>query len=177
MHPGHGPGLTARRLGERGGQETVTLSEAQMPNHAHSAHVTPQPGDQDTPSPSEYLAGGPTPATTLYGNGSATLDGTLAASALANTGGSQPHDNLQPFLTMNFIIALVGLYPSRNGGAAYGEAPQEVVPKPARKATPKAPRKTARKATARKPVRKATARKPARKATARKPARKAGRRR
>ena len=113
MHPGRGPGLTARRLGQSGGVETVTLSEAQMPSHTHPANVTLQPGNQDDPSPNEYLAAGPTPATTLYGDGSATLNATLDASALPDAGGSQSHNNMQPFLTMSFIIALVGVYPSR----------------------------------------------------------------
>ena len=85
-----------------------------MPSHTHSAHVTLQSGNQDDPSPNVYLAGGPTPATTLYGDGNATLNGTLDGSALPNAGGSQAHNNLQPFLTLNFIIALQGIFPSRS---------------------------------------------------------------
>lgn len=113
MHPGRGPGLSSYRVGQRGGVESVTLSEAQMPSHNHTAHVTAQSGNQDDPSPSQYLAGGPTAATSIYGPAGSTLDGALTASGMPVAGGSQAHNNLQPFLAMNFIIALVGLYPSR----------------------------------------------------------------
>jgi microcystin-dependent protein len=112
MHAGRGPGLTSRRLGEKGGVEALNLSEAQMPNHDHRAQATAQPANQDDPSPNVYLAGGPTAATNIYGPPSSTLNGTLAG--LPTAGGGQPHTNLQPFLTMSFIIALVGLYPSRS---------------------------------------------------------------
>ena len=189
MHPGHGPGLSVRRLGERGGDETAALSEAQMPNHTHSANVTPQSGDQGDPSPGAYLAGGSTPATTVYGDGSATLDGALAPGALPLAGGGQPHNNLQPFLTMNFIIALVGLFPSRGGAQETGTSELDAAKleddqdtgqvevndqaAEAVAAAPKTPRKPGRKVTVKKPARRATVKKPARKATVKRPARKA----
>ncbi len=109
MHPGQGPGLTARRLGEKGGVETVALSEAQMPNHLHTLRATVSRGSASQPQgnafnrstgDTAYLA-----PTNLTG---------MSTTMAANTGGGQPHNNLQPFLTLNFIIALVGLYPSRN---------------------------------------------------------------
>lgn len=109
MHPGRGPGLTSRRLGEQGGVETVTLSEAQIPSHQHAANATTDSANQRSP-------GGHTPAvgggrgTTFY----AAPENPGAFSGLQNTGGSQAHNNLQPYLVMNFIIALVGLYPSRS---------------------------------------------------------------
>ena len=112
MHPGRGPGLTSRRLGQKGGTETVTLSEAQMPSHTHTPKVTLQPANEDDPSPNHYLGGGATAATMIYGPATSTLDGKTYP--LPNVGGSQPHNNLQPFIAMNFIIALVGLYPSRS---------------------------------------------------------------
>ena len=111
MHPGNGPGLTPRRLGERGGQETVPLSSGQLPAHNHTANVTLTPGNQDDPQADAYLAGGATAATHLYAPAGTALNGKMAP--LPSFGGSQPHNNLQPFLTMNFIIALVGVYPSR----------------------------------------------------------------
>jgi microcystin-dependent protein len=114
MHEGRGPGLSDRRLGQRGGTETETLATTQMPAHNHPAQVTLASGNEDDPSPNTYLAGGPTPATLIYGDNNATLNGTLAGSALPNAGGSQAHTNMQPYLTLNFIIALVGIYPSRN---------------------------------------------------------------
>lgn len=107
MHPGRGPGLTTRRLGESGGVETVTLSEAQMASHDHAAQASEEDGRFLTPE-NMYLGAG----STIYATG--TSNATLADQTLLDTGGSQPHDNLQPFLTINFIIALIGLYPSRS---------------------------------------------------------------
>ena len=109
MHPGRGPGLTARRLGESGGQDTVTLAESQMPAHTHMARVTAGPGNRPGPGDSTLArAIGATP----YGPADGLV--ALAGSTLTSAGNSQPHDNLQPFLAMSFIIALVGLYPSRD---------------------------------------------------------------
>ena len=114
MHPGRGPGLTDRRLGERGGVENVTLNEAQMPNHNHTASTTLTPGNEDDPQADAMLAGGQTAATHLYAPASTAFSGKLAAQAMPAVGGSQPHNNMQPFLTLNYIIALQGLYPSRS---------------------------------------------------------------
>jgi microcystin-dependent protein len=107
MHPGRGPGLTAKRLGERGGVETVTVTEAQMPSHTHQLTGSREQGDNLNPG-NNYLGRG----TAMYAASSSL--GAMAEQALPNSGGSQPHNNLQPFLTMNFIIALQGLYPSRS---------------------------------------------------------------
>jgi microcystin-dependent protein len=109
MHPGRGPGLTSRRLGQRGGVEMVTLSEAQMPNHTHTMNAAGGRGDAQAPSQSTAYAraSGGLP----YHGGTPDVD--MADQALESAGGSQAHNNLQPFLVMNFIIALVGLYPSR----------------------------------------------------------------
>jgi microcystin-dependent protein len=112
MHPGRGPGLTTRRLGERGGTETVNLTEQQMRNHTHSLMATMSPGSAFTPSPTTSLArsmGG-----FAYKNGSSSPDVDMNNGALAPAGGSQAHNNMQPFLAMYFIIALQGLYPSRS---------------------------------------------------------------
>lgn len=112
MHPGNGPGLTARRLGERGGTEQVTLSEAQMPSHHHSV--------QGPTTGRSGVANAKDPANAIFAitEGDSYSDATsspvdMAPGVLPVTGGSQPHNNMQPLLTMNFIIALVGLYPSR----------------------------------------------------------------
>jgi microcystin-dependent protein len=110
MHPGRGPGLTSRRLGERGGSETVTLAESQLPNHHHTMlAASNSPGTASTPS-----------STTAYGfefgpqlYNTNTPDVDMAFETLPTAGGSQSHNNMQPYLTMNFIIALQGLYPSR----------------------------------------------------------------
>ena len=106
MHPGRGPGLTARRLGEHVGVETVTLTEAQLPNHNHTLMGTDEDPEETSPV-GQVLA--PTQAYRTTGTSVA-----MADSALPSTGGSQAHNNMQPYLTLNFIIALVGLYPSRS---------------------------------------------------------------
>ena len=108
MHPGRGPGLTSRRLGQRGGVEMVSLTEAQMPNHTHTAHGDQSPANQRNPENHIPAAGGGR-GTVLY----ADPNNLQSFRKLSSTGGSQSHNNMQPFLVMNFIIALVGLYPSR----------------------------------------------------------------
>jgi len=108
MHPGRGPGLTARRLGQRGGVATVTLSEAQMPQHNHSAIVSEEDGRDNDPGNTEYVGAGDQ----MWGP--ANNMGPMANQTLPDAGGSQAHNNMQPFLTINFIIALQGLYPSRS---------------------------------------------------------------
>lgn len=107
MHPGRGPGLTARRLGERGGVETVTLSEAQIPQHRHSMLGSFEDGDRRSPQGAVLGRGN-----AVYGPEQNT--GLMDEALLSNSGGSQAHNNMQPYLAMNFIIALVGLYPSRS---------------------------------------------------------------
>lgn len=114
MHPGRGPGLTARRLGEKLGVETVTLSEAQIPSHSHTARATTARAAAGTvPSNTASLSRSGSGDSLYQSNTSANLVD-LASDALATTGGSQAHANMQPFLTLNFIIALQGLYPSRS---------------------------------------------------------------
>lgn len=107
MHPGRGPGLTDRRLGQKTGEETVTLTEAQMANHTHSMQATGEVGELQSPASDRVMAR--SAAFTSEANMTSMSD-----AALAPAGGSGAHNNMQPFLTMNFIIALVGLYPSRS---------------------------------------------------------------
>jgi microcystin-dependent protein len=107
MHPGNGPGLTSRRLGQSGGVEAVTLSEAQMANHTHDMKGTGESGDLNAPSSTRTLArssGG-----FAYIPSASLVD--LASEALPDAGGGQSHNNLQPFLAINFIIALIGIFP------------------------------------------------------------------
>jgi microcystin-dependent protein len=110
MHPGNGPGLTPRMLGETGGSETVTLTAAQMPAHSHflrgatSAATTSQPGNALPAVATEdtYQAvGTKTPAP-------------MHSQAMGAAGSGQPHNNLQPYLTLSFIIALQGIFPPRS---------------------------------------------------------------
>jgi len=108
MHPGQGPGLSLHDLGETGGSETVTLLESEIPAHSHSLVASQADGVERTPN-GQLLATGigisayqtPGPLTQLSPNG------------LAPAGGDQPHNNLQPYLTFYFSIALQGVFPPR----------------------------------------------------------------
>lgn len=111
MHPGLGPGLTSHRLGESSGTETVTLAEAQMPDHRHTMQATGYLGDLQAPASDRALA--QTQPDFAYQT-STDNEVTLAAEALPAVGGGQPHNNLSPYLVLNFIIALTGLFPSRS---------------------------------------------------------------
>jgi microcystin-dependent protein len=109
MHPGRGPGLSSRQLGEQAGVETVTVSEAQMPSHAHSMNASANPGEAPG-AVGNALARGVGGA--FYGGAASLVD--LASQVVPPAGGSQAHNNVQPYLAINFIIALVGIYPSRS---------------------------------------------------------------
>lgn len=109
LHQGQGPGLTPRVIGEVGGTENVTLVTAQLPAHTHGLQATTSDATTPTPSASVMLAANagvklysPKPATVATGNSAAT------------TGGSQPHSNVMPYLAVNFIIALEGIFPPQN---------------------------------------------------------------
>lgn len=112
MHWGSGPGLTARQLGEAGGSATVTLTPTQMPAHNH----TLAPGAATTADSPNPL--GRVPATVAAGTPYADAGGAAMSAggggAVGTIGGNQPHNNLMPYLCLNFIIALQGIFPSRN---------------------------------------------------------------
>tara|TARA_R110000744_G_scaffold2004_4_gene7846 strand:- start:1651 stop:2175 length:525 start_codon:yes stop_codon:yes gene_type:complete len=112
VHPGNGPGLSPKRLGEKGGQERVTLSTLEMPAHNHSpttsVAVSTGVGDEGTPTGVLAAHSG---AFTEDGNG-AQLGG--VSTTVNNTGGGQSHNNIQPFTCVNYIIALQGIFPSRS---------------------------------------------------------------
>ena len=111
MHPGRGPGLTSRRLGQHGGAEMVTLTEAQMPNHTHTANASDDNATSNDAG-GRLIARGATRGGVLFAQ--STNFGAMHSQSLSNAGGSQPHNNMQPYMAINFIIALVGLYPSRS---------------------------------------------------------------
>ncbi|KZM49024.1 tail fiber protein [Labrenzia sp. OB1] len=112
MHPGHGPGLTSRLLGERVGGETVTLSESQIPSHTHTVRASSTSGGIDTPSTNTSF--GRSGSDRVYHSDTSSNVVDMSYEAMAVTGGGQAHTNLQPYLAMNFIIALLGTYPSRS---------------------------------------------------------------
>ena len=101
---GQGPGLTPRSLGEMAGSETVTLTASQMPAHTHAVNATNNGQTTNRPQSAVPAKGG------TYST--ASPDTTM--NAVGNAGGSQPHDNLPPYTTLNYIIALEGIFPSRN---------------------------------------------------------------
>lgn len=109
MHPGRGPGLTSRRLGERTGAETATLSEAQIPFHSHTLKVSGEFGDSNLPG-NNVFANSSIPPASVFSRNTPNKKG----GELSNSGGNQPHDNMQPYLAINYIIALQGIYPSRS---------------------------------------------------------------
>ena len=110
MHPGQGPGLSLHDLGETGGSDTVTLLESEIPSHSHPLRAAGDAGDVVVPSPNASLAistGGfiYAPANNLV---------PMSPQALPPAGGDQPHNNLMPYLTFYFCIALQGVFPPRN---------------------------------------------------------------
>ena len=104
MHPGRGPGLSDRRLGQSGGFDSATLTLAQSAAHGHSVQ-----GTNDAPDTSSPAAAYPAMAN-VYNEGGSTVPMGTTTSA----GGGGAHENRQPFLVLNFIIALQGTFPSRS---------------------------------------------------------------
>jgi microcystin-dependent protein len=111
MHPGQGPGLSLHDLGESGGSETVTLLESEIPAHSHAMQANAFPANQQAPSSNRALAQS-TGGVAYKPPGGATTT-SLSPESLAPSGGDQPHNNLQPYLTMYFNIALQGVVPPR----------------------------------------------------------------
>ncbi|AGB43372.1 phage tail protein [Mesorhizobium sp. B2-3-14] len=111
MHPGQGPGLSLHDLGESGGSETITLLQSEIPSHNHTMRGTVEDGTQGTLTPNITLA------TSIGGAAFQTTTNAglvpLNSNALAPAGASQPHNNMQPYLTCYFNIALQGVFPPR----------------------------------------------------------------
>lgn len=109
MHPGQGPGLSLHDLGETGGSETVTLLESEIPSHNHFVRASQGDGLSREPVTQN-------PATGIGGVVAYAAPGALtqmSPNALAPAGGDQPHNNMQPYLTFYFNIALQGVFPPR----------------------------------------------------------------
>lgn len=111
MHPGQGPGLSLHDLGETGGSETVSLLESEIPSHTHTLMANPVAGNRTNPGGNSiartsgaapYLPASPVPPLV-----------SLSGQAVSPAGGDQPHNNLMPYLTLNFCIALQGVFPPR----------------------------------------------------------------
>jgi microcystin-dependent protein len=110
MHVGQGSGLTPRQLGESSGTESVTLLSSQIPNHTHALNASTGPGSLQSPA-NAYLATDATASVVNYSSGANTQ---MAGDAIGASGGSQPHDNMPPYLTFTFCIALQGVFPPRS---------------------------------------------------------------
>lgn len=106
MHPGQGPGLSLHDLGETGGSETVSLLESEIPNHSHTLRVSGDDGNSRNAG-NNYVGAGnnlfAAPANLVM----------MSDQTLAPAGGDQPHNNLQPYLTFYFCIAMQGVFPPR----------------------------------------------------------------
>jgi microcystin-dependent protein len=109
IHMGQGPGLTPRNIGSKGGAEEVTLNGNQLPQHSHGPmRASASPATEAQPegrvlarsSQDVYVEEDP--------------DETLSAKSVQTVGGGQAHDNMHPFQAINYIVALVGIYPSRS---------------------------------------------------------------
>jgi microcystin-dependent protein len=110
MHPGQGPGLSLHDLGETGGSESVTLLESEIPSHAHALS-----GDRnvsETPDPAANTLGRGSSINAYQTNVAQNLV-MMSDQALTPAGGDLPHNNMQPYLTLNFCIALQGVFPPR----------------------------------------------------------------
>jgi microcystin-dependent protein len=108
VHAGTGSGLSTYRLGQRGGSETEQLTTNQMPSHNHALLNNAVDDDANTTNvDGNALAGG-----AFYSTD--TPDTSTKPNVTGNMGGSQAHNNIQPYCTVNYIIALTGIFPSRN---------------------------------------------------------------
>lgn len=115
MHAGQGPGLSPYVIGEKTGTENVTLITNQMPQHTHLVNADSTNGNAASPSGALWAEGpgGRGQIPLQYTTGAPSAPVTMNPGALQFSGANQPHPNLQPSLTVSFIIALVGIFPSR----------------------------------------------------------------
>lgn len=109
IHSGSGPGLSPRNIGSKGGSETVSLTVNNLPSHTHVWKASGTAGNSGQPT-EKVLATAPNP---IYVDDISSTTN-MSSSMIDNTGGDSSVNNLMPYLTINFIIALQGIYPSRN---------------------------------------------------------------
>jgi microcystin-dependent protein len=112
VHQGTGPGLSTYQIGQVSGSEGVTLTTQQLPSHTHALAASTNPSDRAVPA--NTLALGQQTGGALFTQTANGVDATLNAASLGVAGGNQPHDNMQPYLCVTFVIALEGIFPSRN---------------------------------------------------------------
>ncbi len=110
IHAGTGPDGVNYQLGEMAGTEAVTLTTQQIPTHAHALQASTSVADD--PSPANKLLGESRPGTNSFYQDATTNP--MATTAISTVGGSQPHENLQPYLAISYIMSLFGIFPSQN---------------------------------------------------------------
>ncbi|HEX6746982.1 MAG TPA: tail fiber protein [Longimicrobium sp.] len=109
MQPGQGQGLTERFLGEMSGVESITLLQSEIPVHTHQLRGSADPGDNTVPGNAISLA----TSTGAFAYVTTAPNSVMAFQGLPPAGGGLPHNNMQPYLTLNFCIALQGIFPQR----------------------------------------------------------------
>ena len=109
IHAGNGPGLNPRQIGEKSGVENVTLNVNQLPSHTHIVECSSGQGTAADPTGRTW---GAVSHGRLYSKENP--QSSMSGNTILNAGGGQPHNNTMPFICINFIIALVGIFPSRN---------------------------------------------------------------
>jgi microcystin-dependent protein len=112
--PAQGPGLSSYILGQTGGTENETLTTNQMPNHTHGFTVNNNTTGMATTGSGNFLNSKTESGESTAASGSPSAPVNLNVASVNTAGGSQPHNNLQPYLAMNYIICLFGIFPSRN---------------------------------------------------------------
>lgn len=111
VHQGQGQGLTQRTLGQSSGSETVTLIPSQIPIHTHIA--TANSGAGSSPSPTNNVWAANSNTTALQFTASTATPVNMNPTSIGSVGGSQPHENMMPFVAVNYIISLFGIFPSQ----------------------------------------------------------------
>jgi microcystin-dependent protein len=118
LNSGQGPGLSPYNIGDTGGETAVTVLQTQLPQHSHALNAAAASATTNSPSGALIAEGhgsigrgGAFTIETYAGSGNAAQ---LAPSQMTPSGGSQPHNNIQPYLTLNFCIALQGIFPARS---------------------------------------------------------------
>jgi|SRR5690554_29857 len=111
MHPGQGPGLSLRNIGESGGSDAVVLLESQIPSHTHTLSTVGGTPTSRSPASATWAGNARSP---LLAYSDAATDSVMSAHSTSAGGGGHPHNNMQPYLAMCFCIALQGVYPPRD---------------------------------------------------------------
>jgi len=112
LHMGQGAGLSNYVIGQSGGTETVTVTALQMPLHTHAVGATNSNGSATSPNGALFARNPSSPDT--YSNDISGGIVPISPNAVSPSGGSQPHENMQPYLAINFIISLFGIFPSQS---------------------------------------------------------------